>query len=1147
LRADTNHLEEKYCDNPFMIPYSPSGHIVVDTIINLGINNVPRELDTNGFFHINSLMSPGATNELILNIKYNCTDTRTVDTLWLYYGCNCYNYPASLQEACYYDSAFYILHIEPAGLQLQVSSNDSVAPCDTLTYHLVFSATQTGSIYHVSDTITLPPGLSYVTGSGSVTFNSTIQSLPPAFDSIPHLVWNFDSVAWIANNLRDTASFELTFQLAIGCGYPGINNGILNNYNAVSYCGMPISQRPIPQDIAVLSPDHCNPHCLIASIGNDTIICITQSDTLYANASGGYPPYTYSWSTGDTLDFIVIFPTSDTLVSVTVTDSIGQTYTDEISIRLDQCFCTVADKIIADGTHSSTILPGYSNRSVIIQGRFFVDSSFYFDSCQVHMWPNAEIDVLYNSTLTIDSSHLFACTDTMWTGIIIYDSSTVVINNSIIEDALTAVNVDGNNTASPVVTIDSSVFDHNSIGLYVYGAFNLTASCTVRRSIFQCTGGIWKYPFSGGNSKYHIYCEMATMKIGDETDVLPNNFLDADFGIYGLRSDLTVYNNSFTNIGNFYQDASNSGVFSSFWFNRPAYLKVGNDATPVSGINYSNEFKQCFNGIVTQKPVKSSIYKNTFDACNTGITVNTNSYYDPVHITPVDIRSNYLNNCIDGIMLYDLRQIKMVVDSNTIYSPYTDNGIPMGKHGIALYNSDLFGDTMDFNVNEVTDYQYCMLMVNAGTKTGWFNVENNAISFNFDSLHLGSQFYRGIRMENCRAAKVNENTISWNSGMSDPAAINAYIDSIQGIRIEDVSKSVYSCNDIVTCGSGIFIQNNCSGTYLHYNTLDNNYPGMNFSSIVLPDQGGTNAPAGNEWYGTYTNANGRVTGSGISFNYYYNTSTQLPQPPIFPFLITILTGSGSNNCSTIQPGDTIKIDKELRSIIDSSSTDSTSDFPEEGRYKKNEYAYQTMKVIPELVNTDDRFYFMDTTQESNIGILTEVKDLMVNGDSLEAADINGSVVSTNVIEENKKVVNEIYLSTADTISSADTATLVEIAYQFALEGGEAVHWSRGKLRLDIEDSYSAAARNGKAKPKNDISSEVSLYPNPSNERVNIISKIGNLQFVSAENIWGENVYFEKFNNKKATINISNLPNGTYILRIYLENKKEVQKKLTIIH
>jgi gliding motility-associated-like protein len=54
----------------------------------------------------------------------------------------------------------------------------------------------------------------------------------------------------------------------------------------------------------------------------DTIVC-GATLTFTANSTGGQPPYTYNWSSGDTTQTITVTPDQTTTYSVTVTDSCG--------------------------------------------------------------------------------------------------------------------------------------------------------------------------------------------------------------------------------------------------------------------------------------------------------------------------------------------------------------------------------------------------------------------------------------------------------------------------------------------------------------------------------------------------------------------------------------------------------------------------------------------------------------------------------------------------------------------------------------------------------------------------------------------------------------------------------------------------------
>ena len=74
--------------------------------------------------------------------------------------------------------------------------------------------------------------------------------------------------------------------------------------------------------------------------GADQNICEGESATLTAVASGGFPGYSYLWSTGETTASITVSPsgTNNSFVnffySVTVTDNFGCTHTDQVQVQV---------------------------------------------------------------------------------------------------------------------------------------------------------------------------------------------------------------------------------------------------------------------------------------------------------------------------------------------------------------------------------------------------------------------------------------------------------------------------------------------------------------------------------------------------------------------------------------------------------------------------------------------------------------------------------------------------------------------------------------------------------------------------------------------------------------------------------------------
>ena len=77
----------------------------------------------------------------------------------------------------------------------------------------------------------------------------------------------------------------------------------------------------------------------VANAGADKLIYCPGSTTLQGSASGGTPPYSYSWSPTTGLNFFttanpLAFPTTTTRYTLTVTDSKGQKGTDDVIVNV---------------------------------------------------------------------------------------------------------------------------------------------------------------------------------------------------------------------------------------------------------------------------------------------------------------------------------------------------------------------------------------------------------------------------------------------------------------------------------------------------------------------------------------------------------------------------------------------------------------------------------------------------------------------------------------------------------------------------------------------------------------------------------------------------------------------------------------------
>ena len=76
-----------------------------------------------------------------------------------------------------------------------------------------------------------------------------------------------------------------------------------------------------------------------------------------------------------------------------------------------------------------------------------------------------------------------------------------------------------------------------------------------------------------------------------------------------------------------------------------------------------------------------------------------------------------------------------------------------------------------------------------------------------------------------------------------------------------------------------------------------------------------------------------------------------------------------------------------------------------------------------------------------------------------------------------------------------------------------------------------------------IETTVSLYPNPSNELINISFDEDQLSKLEFYDITGKLLFKKELNTNTYALNIANYPSGTYIVKVFKQNNVSVNKKI----
>lgn len=177
---------------------------------------------------------------------------------------------------------------------------------------------------------------------------------------------------------------------------------------------------------------------------------------------------------------IVLAPSVTTIYTITAYNSYGCIATRTIQIGVVDCACLTP---AVDINSSPGYNVGYTSFGPFLTPFYapynFVNSLYFggtytFSNCEVRMYPNTEIRVANNGTLSIIGSHFYACGD-MWKGIVVEPGGVLNIISSntatpFIEDAYVAVDVvtfTASTVKPNILNIQDATFNRNQIGIRI--------------------------------------------------------------------------------------------------------------------------------------------------------------------------------------------------------------------------------------------------------------------------------------------------------------------------------------------------------------------------------------------------------------------------------------------------------------------------------------------------------------------------------------------------------------------------------------------------------------------------------------------------------------------------------------------------------
>lgn len=933
--------------------------------------------------------------------------------------------------------------------------------------------------------------------------------------------------------------------------------------------------------------------------------------------------------TGNTVSYA--WQNSNGSVYVTATNSAGCSIQSAVyTPTIYSSYCCAAPSIFVSGPQliqtSQQVFGGSPPPNSIIQVdpgiKLVINTACTFDNCVIFMRTKSSIEVQNKLTIT-NKSFLNNCED-FWNGITINNGATLIMNqNSRIQDAENAITV----LAGGKYDINTVIFNRNYKGI-VWMQNTSSNNSTIYNSIFTCrdipnntfvsalkTNNLLascpfqslRYPFTSPNNYTRgvvgievnfvdnlvpVTTPHFELMIGESVQgsSMSNVFDNLDYGVWANRSNVLIQNNVFQNLSGYNAGniQSNSGTGILVYGNNSVQsqencIQIGGFTSSPS--NYQkNIFNNCGSAVEVYSYNSVKAIGNVIsNANNTLANSQTSAWVGRYGIKVASkyesnllIASNNITNCLDGINWSHTNYGKRFYASilqNVITS--TSNGAC--NNGIA----GTFGikGSLPESSPVVIESNIITTAINGinlkGAKT--FGIERFSVGMNTIILKSNTSVTKGISSVNADNVWIHDNTITSNS-RNYPTA--------HGIFIQNSPNSTFECNSISTLGSCMVFSGNCVNPFgkgcIYNNTFSNAKNGIEvYTGGNLGTQGAGFVPSDNKWAAAANSFNGfHIINSGVPINLWRRTTnptgiagyTMLPNniQGIVPINTTGVSGKICYSNSQLENTNTLT-EAEDALIEEVLENNDSSNLLLENIYMNKKYAMDMLLHDSLLNATSDSLLleFLDSVKLETVYDLEQVNELVLDSDYVAAQNLNSSLASTFLMEQNQIILNDWNLRLLDNPSCmSDTAifnnfllALAPIANQCAYLGGEAVVSARALLYCFTNDYFeydddceSSTIGNRMAQNKsqtqklNPTNNKIKIAPNPTSGQINLNYCLNSDAEMQIYNSYGSmcRKIILKASNTLQVENLEQLNTGTYIYKIKLPNGRQIVGKIDVV-
>ncbi len=763
---------------------------------------------------------------------------------------------------------------------------------------------------------------------------------------------------------------------------------------------------------------------------------------------------------------------------------------------------------IAPMINDETITSNLSGGTYYLNGTITIDGSVTITNTVFNMAPEAKIVVKPPTTFNVNLSTIKAGCNYMWDGIYTKSRHSYVnTQSSTIQDAQNAI-VSENGA---YVSVSNTLFNLNKYGIKVQNSIYdnpLNVSNCNFYSTTDASGSTPRNLISPLNndrgSAGILLKNVSNAQIGDINKATKNKFSYTYSGIYIENSSANIYNNNFINLP---ATPYLAGVAIRI-YQQNGTVRTVNIGGYNSGNNiYTNLFSNCNRGIFQQYQTNLNVLCDTFINCAENATEVFSNNYGNITFT-----KNRIQNTVNGLLINDFMNTRLVVDSNSIYN--VTNGIIVQN----ATSQECYGATIRKNTITGT-FKTGIKLANVKGRslipTGPPGYERqipyiyaNTITFGSYDLN-GSDRYDGILIFYCYDTYIEDNIINT---PTYTVANETQGLKLSGININTSPKTSLCSNTITNLGMGIRFIGLCTASPIKSNSMNNNYYGVRLENATIGNQGNPSTSVRwvyrNSWTYPFVAGRYRVQGivatattwtydAGVSSSY-----TLLSNPPEYSvsgaFTATAISNPVPQTCPGFDGviwipytggggggGDAMINESQSGELAIMPSF--TVDVDENKYYQASAFYANAQTENLNMSVSEDAELTDNPIQTTSIPQFDQVNKLISANRIDEAIAVNDAIVPKNLIEKNHKIANGIYLQSwakgRFELTDDERATLLQIATQPQIQGGYGV--------ITAWVMLNRVYRTEPIKPKNSVkpfgihNSETTIYPNPAREQVTV--------------------------------------------------------------